>query len=77
MDYVISVARQYDTYDDEYMQLRVNIVFEKNNDTPDILDSIWSDMIDGSIFDYIRESEVYEWAKNKKIKDVTVNLDET
>ena len=42
-----------------------------------LIQSIWDEDLDENIFDYIRNSEVFAYAKDKEYLKVKIYLDET
>lgn len=74
----ISLVRQYpNEEDDEYFQICVNILYKPTSENKKYHKAIWSQELDENIFDYIRESEVFAYAKNKEYLKVEIYLNET
>ena len=75
--FYFSLTRQYPGIDGEYLQLQVNIEFRPTKKNITLQESIWDFEAEPNIFEYIRQSESYLWAKKTKIKKVDITLNET
>lgn len=75
--FYFSLSRQYPGIDGEYLQLQVNIEFRPTKKNITLQESIWDFEAEPNIFEYIRQSESYLWAKKAKIKKIDISLNET
>ncbi len=73
----ISLVRQFPNNDDEYYQIHVDISYNANNENKMFEEAVWNDCLNENIFDYIRKSEAFIYAKDKEYIDVEIYLDET
>ncbi len=63
--------------DDEYYQIRVDVLYDPSQKNKKFREATWNMDIEGNIFDYVRESEVFDEIKNDKYGSVEIRLDET
>lgn len=78
--FYFSLVRQFpheDEENDEYYQLHVNVLFPPTHDNKKYNEATWNMDIEGSIFEYVRESEVFNDVKNDKYTSIEIYLDET
>lgn len=74
----ISLVRQCpNEEDDEFFQIGVDILYKPTSENKKYHKAIWSQELDENIFDYIRESEVFAYAKNEEYLKVEIYLSET
>ena len=76
--FIFSLTRQYpnDT-DDEFYQLHVEIYYEPDSDNSGMNECIWSMNTDENIFDTVRRSPAYEYARCHEYLSYEISLDET
>ena len=72
----ISLVRQFSN-DDEFFQLHVDILYKSTSENKIFSEATWNEDLSENIFDYIRKSEVFAYAKNKEYIKVEIYLDET
>lgn len=72
----ISLVRQFSN-DDEFFQLHVDILYKPTSENKIFNEATWNEDLSENIFDYIRKSEVFAYAKNKEYIKVEIYLDET
>lgn len=72
----ISLVRQLPN-DDEFYQIHVDILYKPTNENKMFSEATWNEDLSENIFDYIRNSEVFAYAKNKEYIKVEIYLDET
>ena len=72
----ISLVRQLPN-DDEFYQIHVDILYKPTNENKMFSEATWNEDLSENIFDYIRKSEVFAYAKNKEYIKVEIYLDET
>ena len=72
----ISLVRQLPN-DDEFYQIHVDILYKPTNENKMFSEATWNEDLSENIFDYIRNSEVFAYAKNKEYIKVEIYSDET
>lgn len=78
--FYFSLVRQIpheDEEDDEYYQIHLNVLYPPTEKNKIYNDATWSMEIEGSIFEYIRESDVFNEIKNDKYTSIEIYMDET
>lgn len=73
----ISLVRQFPNEDEEFYQIHVDIIYEPANENKMFTEATWDEDLSENIFDYIRNSEVFAYAKNKEYIKVEIYSDET
>lgn len=68
----LSLVRQAPNEDEEFYQVHLDIFYEASQDN-----QIFSEDIEENIFDYIRASDVFAYAKKQEYLAVNIYLDET
>lgn len=76
--FIFSLTSQYpnDT-DDEFYQLHVEIYYEPDSDNSGMNECIWSMHTDENIFDTVRRSPAYEYARCHEYLSYEISLYET
>lgn len=72
----ISFVRQFSNEDEEFLQVRVDILYEPDNENKMFNGAVWDEDLSQNIFDYIRNSKVFTYAKNKEYCKVKIWCDE-
>ena len=78
--FYFSLVRQFpheDEENDEYYQLHLNVLFPPAHNNKKYNEATWNMDIEGSFFEYIRESAVYNDIKNDKYSSIEIYMDET
>ncbi len=75
--FYFSLVRQFPNVDEEYYQIHVDILFKPNNRNYEFSETVWSEDVSESIFDYIRNSKAFEYAKSDKYEKIDIYMDET
>ena len=73
----LSLVRQAPNEDEEFYQVHLDIFYEACQENEIFHESIWDEDIEENIFDYIRASEVFSYAKKQEYLAVNIYLDET
>ena len=73
----LSLVRQVPNEDEEFYQVHLDIFYEASQDNQIFSESTWDEDLDENIFDYIRNSEVFAYAKDQKYLSVKMYLEET
>ena len=73
----LSLVRQAPNEDEEFYQVHLDIFYEASQDNQIFSESTWDEDLEENIFDYIRNSEVFAYAKDQEYKAVKIYLEET
>ena len=73
----LSLVRQAPNEDEEFYQVHLDIFYEANQDNQIFSESTWDEDLEENIFDYIRNSEVFAYAREKEYLAVKMYLEET
>ena len=73
----ISLVRQFPNEDEEFYQVHVDIFYETDDENKKMSESIWDEDLSENIFDYIRNSKAFAYAKSKEYYKVKIWCDET
>ena len=72
-----SLVRQFPNDDDEYYQVHVNVLYKPNCENEAFNEAIWSEDLSESIFDFIRKSQAFVYAKGDEYIKAEIYMDET
>lgn len=73
----LSLVRQAPNEDEEFYQVHLDIFYEACQENEIFHESIWDEDLEENIFDYIRASEVFAYAKEQKYLAVKIYMDQT
>ena len=73
----ISLVRQFTNNDEEYCQIHVDILYKPTGENEIFSETTWDEDLNESIFNYIRKSEAFAYAKNQEYIKVKIYLVET
>ena len=73
----LSLVRQVPNEDEEFYQVHLDIFYEASRENQIFSESTWDEDLEENIFDYIRNSEVFAYAKDQKYQAVRIYLEET
>ncbi len=73
----ISLVRQFPNEDEEFYQVHIDIFYETDDENKKMSESIWDEDLSENIFDCIRNSKAFAYAKNKEYRKVKIWCDET
>ena len=73
----LSLVRQAPNEDEEFYQVHLDIFYEACQENEIFHESIWDEDLEENIFDYIRASEVFAYAKEQEYQTVKIYLEET
>lgn len=62
---MFSLVRQFPNEDEEFYQVHVKVLYKPDNENKIFSGAIWDEELNENIFSYIRNSKVFEYAKNK------------
>lgn len=61
-----SMVRQFPNDEEEFYQIRVDVLYTSTNENKAFDEAIWNEDVDEPIFDYIRGSQAFAWCKNEQ-----------
>ena len=73
----LSLVRQVPNEDEEFNQIHLDIFYEASRENQIFSESTWDEDLEENIFDYIRTSEVFAYAKEQEYQAVKIYLEET
>ena len=73
----LSLVRQAPNEDEEFYQVHLDIFYKASQDNQIFSEATWDEDIEENIFDYIRASDVFAYAKKQEYLAVNIYLDET
>ena len=73
----LSLVRQAPNEDEEFYQVHLDIFYEACQENEIFHESIWDEDLEENIFDYIRNSEVFAYAKDQEYLAVKMYMDQT
>ena len=73
----LSLVRQAPNEDEEFYQVHLDIFYEASQDNQIFSESTWDEDLEENIYDYIRASEVFAYAKEQEYQAVKIYLEET
>ena len=73
----LSLVRQAPNEDEEFYQVHLDIFYEASQDNQIFSESTWDEDLEENIFDYIRASEVFNYAKEQEYQAVKMYMDQT
>ena len=73
----LSLVRQAPNEDEEFYQVHLDIFYEASQDNQIFSESTWDEDLKENIFDYIRNSEVFAYAKDQEYLAVKMYMDQT
>ena len=73
----LSLVRQAPNEDEEFYQAHLDIFYEACQENEIFHESIWDEDLEENIFDYIRASEVFTYAKEQEYQAIKIYLEET
>lgn len=74
---VLSLVRQYPNEEEEFYQVHVDISYASDEHNQQFAETIWDEDLDESIFDYIKQTEWFQYLKNIQYLEVKIFVDET
>ena len=73
----LSLVRQAPNEDEEFYQVHLDVFYVANQDNQMFHESTWDEDLEENIFDYIRNSEVFAYAREQEYQAVKIYLEET
>lgn len=75
--FYFSLVRQFPNEEDEYYQIHVDVLYKPNEQNKLFNEATWNEGLNEDIFDYIRKTEAFTYAKGEKYIEVEIYIDET
>lgn len=75
--FYFSLVRQFPNDEEEYYQIHVEVLYEPVRANKMFHTSVWSEEINEDIFEYIRKSQDFAYAKREEYVQVDIFMDET
>lgn len=75
--FYVSFVRQFPNDEEEYFQVHVDIQYEPTDENQAFQEAVWNEDLNENIFDYIRTSQAFSYAKRNKYIRVEIYIDET
>lgn len=75
--FYISLVRQLPDGNGEYIQLHVDVSYNPVAESGGFCEAVWNEDLDESIFEYIRRSPAFEYARTREYTSIEVYMDET
>lgn len=73
----ISLVRQFPNEEEEFYQIHVDVLYRLTSENEIFSEATWDTSLNENVFDYIRKSEVFAYARNKEYIKIEIYLDET
>ena len=71
------LVRQFPNGEEEYCQIHVELKYTPTAGCEGFVQTLWNDESGGDFFEVIRSSEAFAYAKQQKIIDLDIYMDET
>ena len=75
--FYFSLVRQFSNEEDEFYQIHVDVLYKPDQENKGLSESVWNEDISENIFEHIRGSKAYTYAKTHAIVKVDIYMDET
>lgn len=75
--FYFSLVRQFPNDEEEYFQIHVDVLYKSTSENEVFQEEIWNEDLDENIFDYIRKSQAFAYAKNSEYVQIEIFMDET
>lgn len=72
-----SLVRQFPNEDEEYFQVHVVVLYKPTIESNMFNGATWNEDLSENIFDYIKKSPAFAYAKNKEYIKTEIYMDET
>lgn len=72
-----SLVRKFPNDDEEYYQIHVDVLYKPTSENKVFQEVTWNEDLSENIFDYIRKSPVYAYAKSEEYIKIEIYMDET
>lgn len=75
--FYFSLVKQASAEDDEYCQLHIDVLYKPNAENRKLNSTVWDEDLKENIFDYIRNSEAFNYAQKDHYIKIDIYADET
>lgn len=75
--FYFSMVRQFPNDEEEYFQIHTEVLYKPDKENKVFQTSVWNEEIKEDIFDYIRRSQDFEYAKKEEYVKIEIFMDET
>lgn len=75
--FYFSLVKQVPAEDDEYCQLHIDVLYKPNAENRKFHSAVWDEDLEENIFDYIRNSEAFNYAQKDNYLKKDIYVDET
>lgn len=75
--FYFSLVKQVPAEDDEYRQLHIDVLYTPNAENRKINTTVWDDGLEEDIFDYIRNSDAFNYAQKDYYIQTDIYVDES
>ena len=75
--FYFSLVRQFPNEEEEFYQIHVNVLYKPTCENEAFHKAIWDEDLDENIFNYIRKSQAFVYAKNNDYAHIEIFMDET
>lgn len=75
--FYFSLVKQIPAEDDEYCQLHIDVLYKPNVENRKLNSTVWDEDLKENIFDYIRNSEAFNYAQKDDYIKIDIYVDET
>lgn len=72
-----SLVRQFPNDEEEYYQIHVEVLYKPTSKNSVFQEATWNEDLRESIFDYIRKSQAFDYAKHDEYMKINIFMDET
>ncbi len=75
--FYFSLVKQVSAEDDEYYQLHIDILYKPNFENRKLNTTVWDKDLEENIFEYIRNSEAFNYVQKDNYIKTDIYVDET
>ena len=75
--FTFSLVRQFPNDDEKFYQIHVKVLYEPTGENEVFSEATWNEELSENIFEYIRKSQVFAYAKNQAYIKTEIYMDET
>ena len=75
--FLVSLVRQFPNEEEEYFQVHLDILYKPTSDNKVFKEATWNEDLSENIFDYIRSSKAFVYAKSQEYIGTEIYMDET
>ncbi len=74
--FYFSLVRQFPNDEEEYFQIHVDVLYKPTSENKVFQKAVWNEDLSENIFDYIRNSQAFAYAKNTEYIQVEIYIDD-